>query len=266
MDIYNLNLILYPIAFLLAALSFGSAFLMIFRSFVSFRGQVTRSLNMDIDIVKVSRPLKAQSQQSQQQQPPKNDKELISVMEHLLASLGNIKEKTGIFHRLIYGDAVIALEMANPSNSDEISFYVGAPKKFINIIERQIQSFYPKAAVERVKDYNIFSPGSFTAASFLKLSEKNHFPIRTYQFLESDPLNNITNVLGKFEEKKEGAAIQLLVKPARGDWRSKGREVAHKMQQGRRLSDVKKDNYIREFFRGFFKMAVKKDDSQKKIF
>ncbi|HBB36400.1 MAG: hypothetical protein UX02_C0004G0027 [Candidatus Moranbacteria bacterium GW2011_GWC1_45_18] len=264
MDIYNLNLILYPIAFLLAALSFGSAFLMIFRSFVSFRGQVTRSLNMDIDIVKVSRPLKAQSQQSQQQQPPKNDKELISVMEHLLASLGNIKEKTGIFHRLIYGDAVIALEMANPSNSDEISFYVGAPKKFINIIERQIQSFYPKAAVERVKDYNIFSPGSFTAASFLKLSEKNHFPIRTYQFLESDPLNNITNVLGKFEEKKEGAAIQLLVKPARGDWRSKGREVAHKMQQGRRLSDVKKDNYIREFFRGFFKMAVKKDDSQKK--
>ena len=263
MDVYNLNLIMYPLAFLLAALSFGSAFLMIFKSFVSFRAEITRSLNMDIDIVKVSRSLKAQNPQAQQQQP-KNDKELISVTEHLFASLGNIKEKTGIFHRLIYGDAVISLEIANPASGDEICFFVGAPKKFINIVERQIHSFYPKAAIERVKDYNIFNPGSFTAASYLKLSQKNHFPIRTYLSLESDPLNNITNVLGKFDEKKEGAAIQLLIKPARGDWRTKGREVAHKMQQGRQLSDVKKDSFFRELFRGFFKIAVKKDDSQKK--
>jgi hypothetical protein len=264
MGAYNLNLILYPLALLLAAVSFGSAFLMIFKSFVSFRGQITRSLNMDIDVVKVSRPLKTQSQSGQQSQPPKSDKELISVMEHLLASLGNIKEKAGIFHRLIYGDAVVAFEIANPSNNDEISFYVGAPRKFMNIVERQIHSFYPKASLERVKDYNIFYPGSFTAASYLKFTEKNHFPIRTYQSLESDPLNNITNVLGKFEEKREGAAIQIMVKPAHGDWRAKGREVAHKMQQGRRLSDVKKDSFLREFLRGFFKIAIKKEDSQKK--
>lgn len=264
MDIYNLNLILYPLAFLLAVISFGSAFLMIFKSFVSFRGEITRSLNMDIDIVKVSRPLKTQNQQTQQSQPPKSDKELISVMEHLLASLVNIKEKTGIFHRLIYGDAIMSFEIANPSNNDEISFFVGAPKKLISIVERQIHSFYPKAAIERIKDYNIFYPGSFTTASYLKLSEKNHFPIRTYQFLESDPLNNITNILGKFGEKREGAAIQLLIKPARGNWRVKGREVAHKMQQGRRLLDVKKDNFVREFFRGFFRIVIKKNDNHQK--
>ena len=165
---------------------------------------------MDLDMVKVSRPLKAQNRREEEQQQPKSEKELISVMEHLFASLGNIKEKAGIWHRIIYGDAVVALEMANPSENDEISFYVGAPKKFINIVERQIHSFYPKASIERVKDYNIFSPGSFTAASILKLKDKHHFPLRTYQTLESDPLNNITNVLGKFDEKKEGAAIQLL--------------------------------------------------------
>ena len=60
------------------------------------------------------------------------------------------------------------------------------------------------AAIERVKDYNIFHPGSFTAASYLKLREKDFLPLRTYQTLESDPINNITNVLGKFDEKKEG--------------------------------------------------------------
>ncbi len=87
--------------------------------------------------------MKREAQGGEQQQP-KSEKELISVMEHLFASLGNIKEKAGIWHRIIYGDAVVALEMANPSDNDEISFYVGAPKKFINIVERQIHSFYPE--------------------------------------------------------------------------------------------------------------------------
>ena len=105
-------------------------------------------------------------------------------MEHLFASLGNIKEKAGIFHRIIYGDAVVSMEMANPASNDEISFFVGAPKKFIEIVERQIHSFYPKASIERVKDYNIFYPGSFTASSYLKLSDKEFLPVRTYQSLE----------------------------------------------------------------------------------
>jgi hypothetical protein len=265
MDIYNLNLVLYSLALLLAIVSFISGFWLVFKSFFMFRGQITRSLNMDIDVIKVSHALKTQSsQQNQQQQPPKQEKEIIAVMEHLFASLGNIKDKAGFWHRIIYGDAVIALEISNPAENDEIFFYVGAPKKFIDIVERQIHSFYPKAAIERVKDYNIFYPGSFTAASYLKLREKDCLPLRTYQTLESDPLNNITNVLGKFDEKKEGAAIQLLVKPARGSWRSKGRDIAHKMQQGRRFADVKRDNPMRLFFRGFFNTIFKKEDDQKK--
>ena len=263
MDIYNLNLILYPLAGLAATVCFASGFLLVFKSFVSFRGLITRSLNMDLDIVKVSRPLKRESQGGEQQQP-KSEKELISVMEHLFASLGNIKEKAGLFHRIIYGDAIIALEIANPSENDEISFFVGAPKKFINIVERQIHSFYPKASIEKVKDYNIFFPESFTAASSLRLKDKHHFPVRTYQTLESDPLNNITNVLGKFDEKKEGAAIQLLMKPARGLWREKGKQVAHKMQQGRRLSDVKSDTILRQSARGFSNIVFKKDDQKNK--
>ena len=84
MDVYNLNLILYPLAGLLALTSFFSGLWMIFRSFFLFRGQITRSLNMDMDVVKVSKPLKVVNPPAQQQQPPKSDKELISVMEHLL--------------------------------------------------------------------------------------------------------------------------------------------------------------------------------------
>ncbi|HUD08838.1 MAG TPA: DUF87 domain-containing protein, partial [Candidatus Saccharimonadales bacterium] len=264
MDAYSLNLILYPLAGLAALVCFVSGALLVFKSFVGFRGIITRSLNMDLDVVKVSRPMKREAQGGEQQHP-KSEKELISVMEHLFASLGNIKEKSNIWHRIIYGDAVVALEMANPADNDEISFYVGAPKKFINIVERQIHSFYPKASIERVKDYNIFSPGSFTAASSLTLKDKHHFPIRTYQALEADPLNNITNVLGKFDEKKEGAAIQLLIKPARSGWRQKGKLVAHKMQQGRQLSDVKRDTIARQVGRGLLSVFHQKKDKQEDI-
>ncbi len=263
MDVYSLNLILYPLAGLAAVVCFASGALLVFKSFVSFRGLITRSLNMDLDTVKVSRPMKREAQGGEQQQP-KSEKELISVMEHLFASLGNIKEKANIWHRIIYGDAVVALEIANPADNDEIVFYVGAPKKFINIVERQIHSFYPKASIERAKDYNIFSPGSFTSASSLTLKDKHHFPIRTYQTLEADPLNNITNVLGKFDEKKEGAAIQLLMKPARGGWRLKGKQVAHKMQQGRQLTDVKRDTLLRQIGRGFLNIILKKDENKQK--
>ncbi len=266
MDTWNLNLILYPLAITLAIICFGSGAWLVFRSFVIFRGQITRSLNMNLDVVKVSRPLKQEGQVGEQVQP-KSEKEIISVMEHLLASLVNVKEKAGLLRRLIYGDAVIALEIANAADDDQITFYVGAPKKFMGLVEKQIHSFYPKASIERVKDYNIFSPGSFTSASLLKLKEKYYLPIKTYQFLEADPLNNITNVLGKFDEKKEGAAIQLLIKPAGGNWRGKGREVAHKMQQGRRLSEVKRDTFFRNLFGGLFKTFTdvgKKDEHSKK--
>ncbi len=262
MEAFNLNLILYPLASFLATVSLISAGIIIFRYFLAEGGRVTRSLNMELLLIKVSRPQKRESQGGEQQQP-KSEKELISVMEHLFASFSNLKENKGFIHRLIYGDAALAMEIANPSDTDEISFYVGAPRKFISIVEKQIHSFYPKASIERSLDYNIFYPGSFTAASFLKLKDKDIFPIRTYQNLESDPLNNITNVLGKFHEKREGAAIQLLFKPAKGDWRFKGREFAREMQQGRHLEELKRDNILHQFFRGVAHLLIDHNKDKK---
>ncbi|MFZ5982023.1 MAG: type IV secretory system conjugative DNA transfer family protein, partial [Patescibacteria group bacterium] len=87
-------------------------------------------------------------------------------------------------------------------------------------------------------DYNIFYPGSFTHASTLKLKNKEFLPIRTYEDLEVDPLNSIANALSKFEKVSEGAAIQIIIKPALQGWRSQGRNIAQKMQQGKRLKDV----------------------------
>jgi hypothetical protein len=42
-------------------------------------------------------------------------------------------------------------------------------------------------------------------------------PIKTYQKLESDPINNIVNAFSKLEEDESGV-IQILLKPIDDDW------------------------------------------------
>jgi hypothetical protein len=53
-------------------------------------------------------------------------------------------------------------------------------------------------------------------------------PIRTYQKLESDPINNITNAFSKLEED-ESAAIQVLLKPIADDWQDKSTRASSKI-------------------------------------
>ncbi|MBU0647790.1 type IV secretion system DNA-binding domain-containing protein [Patescibacteria group bacterium] len=58
------------------------------------------------------------------------------------------------------------------------------------------------------------------------------YPIKTYDTMESDPLNNITNALSKLHDF-EGAAIQYIIRPVNNKWHLKGKLTAHSMQQGR---------------------------------
>jgi len=56
-------------------------------------------------------------------------------------------------------------------------------------------------------------------ATYLNTKKLFFFPIKTYQKLESDPINNITNAFSKLEED-ESAAIQILLRPIDDDWQS----------------------------------------------
>jgi hypothetical protein len=203
--------------------------------FFGFRGQIKRSVNMDLEMVKVSKIYKKEEERSAEKDGWKME---IGAMEQLLVTLANIKKETGILRRIFYGFPHISLEIANPAGSEEIFFYLSIPKKFRDSIEKQVLSFFPNASMEKITDYTIFYPGNFTAAATLKLKNKYLLPIRTYQFMEVDPLNEISNSLSKLNETNEGAAIQLVLVPAGIEWRSRGRRVAHEMQQGKRLNDV----------------------------
>jgi hypothetical protein len=232
----DLNSILIFLIFLSALASAISGLLLVAQSFFGFRAQINQSMNLDLEIIRVSK--NEQPKESEERKTQEMWKEEIGSMEQLLMSLSAIKDRNGFFNRILFGSPCISFEIAKSTKSEEIIFYVALPKKFRESIEKQIHSFFPNALLEKSQDYNIFSPGSITCASTIKLKNKFTLPIRTYENMEIDPLNSITNALSRLENENEGAAIQLVMRPANAVWRSKGRYIAQEMQQGKRYRDA----------------------------
>lgn len=235
------NSIFYFATIIFGTLSIVSGIWMVVRSFLNFRAQINRSLNMDLEVIRVSKAVKARDENERQDAW----REEIGAMEQLLTAISTIKDNKGMIHNFLYDAPYISLEIANSSKNDEIIFFIAMPKKFRENIEKQIHSYFPHASLEKAPDYTIFSPGSFTAAATLQLKEEYVLPIRTYESLEVDPLNAIANALSKLDMQLEGAAIQLVLKPAGTKWRSAGRALAHKMQQGKQLNAVHGKAYLK---------------------
>lgn len=243
MEGFDLNDILVPLSWLLAVVALFSGGFLVIRSFFRFRYQVNQSVNMDVEMVRVTR------KQAEVGREPGAEawKEEIFAMEQLLSSLTALKPKGNILKQLFFDTPTIVFEIANPSSSEEIFFYLSFPKRFRESAEKQIHSFFPNAVIEKVNDYTIFSPGSVTAVSVLELTRSHALPLRTYRVVDIDPLNEISNALSKLKTIEEGAAIQILLARARTGWRAEGKKIAQQMQQGKRLKDVEGHSLLRDF-------------------
>lgn len=254
---FDLNIVLVPLTWLFAFFALASGLFLVVRSFFRFRYQINQSLNMDLEMVKVMR----QKEGEGQAQNAESWKDEILAMEQLLASLATLKPTGNFFKKLFFEAPNIVFEIANPSSSEEIFFYLSIPKRYRESAEKQIHSFFPHAVVEKVSDYTIFSPGSFTAVSLLELKESHALPLRTYRNLGVDPLNEISNSLSKLETEAEGAAIQILLSPSGAAWRGEGKKIAQRMQEGKRLKDARHGDSLTH---GLGKDMIKALSSQKK--
>lgn len=245
-----LYLILIFLASILSVLSLASGILLVVQSYLNFKSYVNRSMNMDIEIVRV-----AKREKKPEEQGGESWKEEIRSMEQLLTSLSNIRESSA-FRRFFYGGPVIALELVNPASSEEIFFYVVVPKKYRAAAEKQIHSYFPDSSIEKVPDYTIFYPGSFTSTAVLQLKKKYALPVKTFESMNADPLNEISNALSKLETVKEGAALQIVLQPAEKGWNKMGKSIAHSMQQGKQLKDAHTDSLMKDVGKSLKKEAM----------
>ncbi len=189
-----------------------------------YRKKVTVHDLLDTVLLAVSVPKEVSERE---EDAKKQEKELISVGEQLYASMGSLlAQKTPFLAPSIH----FTFEVATIEK--QIYFFVSTPRKFAEYVRKAVNAQYPKAVVEDVEDYNIFTPKGHAAAMELKLRNDVIYPIKTYQKMETDPLSMLTNSLSKLGEG-EGAAVQIVFRLAPKGWRKRGLKIAKKMMIGR---------------------------------
>ena len=196
--------------------------------FVRKRVNFKRALNLTF--LKVTLP-KKESDLDEKKETTKDFKEMIGLMEQLLASLKSLYSSK-IISKII-GQDIISFEYIAFEN--EIFFYVVIPKKHKLLIEKQINSFYTDAVIEETTEINIFEWKKIIESTYINTSKDFFYPIKTYQKLESDPINNITSALSKLEED-ESAAIQILLKPIDDDWQKDCSSASSKIMKWKKAN------------------------------
>lgn len=168
---------------------------------------------------------------------PQIIQEKIGLAEILFSNLGGLRAQRG-FKAFLFGRSDhLSLEIV--SLKGIIYFFVAAPRYLERFVEQEIHAQYQEALIEKVTDYNIFSPRGVIKTAVVTLARPYIFPIKTYKKLNSDPLNSLTNSLSKLQ-KNEGAAIQITVRSAKGRWHAWGAKVASQMKQGKPLKEAMK--------------------------
>ncbi len=149
----------------------------------------------------------------------------VNQTSQLLSELGNLK-------------IPFSLEAAVPHIGEEIHFYVSIPKDSIPFATRQILSLWPNASVEETEDYNIFNHQGVSEGVFLKQKENPVLPIRTYEEAGLDTFSPILNNLSGIQETGEGAALQILVRPASKTFKKTLANFIYQLKNGAKMEEA----------------------------
>lgn len=142
----------------------------------------------------------------------------IDAAEQMFASFSSLK-KSGWLSFLEVDD-VLAFEIVGTRS--EIKFYISAPSRIVDLVEKTIYGYYPAADIKKADDPNIFTERGKVAFGAVVAKSESYMPIKPYKELPTDPLSAITSALSKMNEE-DGAMIQLLIRPAAGKWKKQGK-------------------------------------------
>ena len=183
------------------------------------------------------------------------------VIYNIIAS--TVQEEN--FKNKVFGQRHFGFEIVG--NKGFVHFYAAVPISLIEVVKQAIVSAYPAARLEEVPEHNIFSPTgklSGTVGGELKLKEEFAYPIATYQDLKRDAMQAMLNALSTLD-KEDGAAIQILMRPADPEWRKTANKLASEKRKGK--DDAKKgaDQLLgigRDLATAFVKPPESKDEKK----
>lgn len=170
---------------------------------------------------------RSDSKIDQEKRTEKDFKEKIASMEQLYRALWEVRSLTfwQLVHFWIFRFATISFELV--VEKGELVFYVLTQPSLVSIVEKQITAFYSDAEVMVTKVPEVW-PKGYKLVGYNMITKKNFmFPIRYYEEMQDDPLNDVANVMSKIEHD-ETAAVQVVITPTFSDaWSKKIKNYAN---------------------------------------
>jgi len=149
---------------------------------------------------------------------PKSNEVKIDAMVQIFDSLYSIKK--GGWKMRFNHQASVSFEIV--AKKEDIRFYVWTPTKYKDLIEKQIHGVYNDAQITEVDEYNIFTEQGKVVYKSFQLRGENHYPIKLYKDMPTDPLATLTSALAKMGDG-EAVSIQILISPIENDWKKSGK-------------------------------------------
>ncbi len=230
-------MIIYLIIFILIVSPIaGVVGVLLYRNSKYWKKQVERSLQMVPFVITIPRDSGSKDDSARDRDQRDIMKEIISVAESSYSNLLLAGEAGGVakkVKRRLYGSPHFAAEII--AKDHEIFFYLAAPYRFKDMMEKSFSSNYPDALIKETEEHNIFNPSwsiECVAGGEIRGKRGSMNPIKTYQEMDTEPLENVTNSLSHLAEG-EGAAIQILFRPADKGYRKRAIRNAKEMYKGK---------------------------------
>ncbi|BCX16182.1 MAG: hypothetical protein KatS3mg098_411 [Candidatus Parcubacteria bacterium] len=163
-------------------------------------------------------------------------------------SLGKFKEEINLSEQLFNVFSAIkegvVFEAAVHHIGEEIHFYLAVPEKDVSFVSRQIEGIFKDSQVELAPEYNIFQPQGYSAGFYLKQDKHYSLMLRTYLESEVDTFSPILSGLSRLNQVGEGAAIQLIIRPAAESYKKSIFEMINQLRKGESFKKVSSESLI----------------------
>lgn len=208
---------------------------------------------LDSSLFQVIMPTEKETQPGTPGVPP-DPKNIIALMERFFSGMLSISDPVNPDKNKNY----FTLEIAKPQNSNQIKFYVSVPNDFKDLFQKQVLALYPTAKIElQPDDYNVFATEGFSTGAYAASGKTPALPIKTYKEFAGDSISVVLSVLSQLEDDSEGAAIQIVIRPAGEKFIKEYGKLLDKIRDGKKT--VKKilaektflGNVKHEFFEMF---------------
>ena len=171
---------------------------------------------------------RSDSKLDKERETKKDFKEKIGQMSMFYKAVHKLAEawlKETVLNTL-FAHSKISLELVY--EKWEVSFMISTYESFAWVVSQHITSIYNDAEITIIdkKDYvRLLRPGYKNHAASLGKVHNDYFPIKSYKYLEDDPINNFTNVFW-WLDKDDTAIYQIVIKPISSRWNTKALKAA----------------------------------------